>query len=105
MIPNIDSIKLVYILQAFIIQARLMAYLGEPHKNIATVLDDMDHICNLICDKQDQTAIFCKTVQETIQKINVLEGQHTLSNEILDIINHLMQQNTNKIDEVKIIVG
>lgn len=57
----IDSAKLDHALrsiQAVIIQARRMAYRGDSHNKIASVLDDADHLFNLLCEKDDNTLKF-----------------------------------------------
>lgn len=63
-----EDVKIFLTLQRIVIQARYMSYKSEPYRRIAGILDDMDHLFNLILDKEDRTSIFRVALKEIAQK-------------------------------------
>jgi hypothetical protein len=63
-----EDVKIFLTLQRIVIQARYMSYKGEPYRRIAGILDDMDHLFNLILDKEDRTSAFRTALEEITQK-------------------------------------
>jgi hypothetical protein len=45
-----NELKVLKSIQNLVTYARFKSYKGESHSEIAELLDDADHLCNLICE-------------------------------------------------------